>query len=50
MTTIYDVAKAAGVTATTVSNILTSKGSVSPTTSTRVMSCVRELETWWHEA
>jgi DNA-binding LacI/PurR family transcriptional regulator len=44
MTTIYDIAKAAGVTATTVSNVLSGKGSVSAATRARVLKYVRELE------
>ena len=44
MTTIYDIAKAAGVTATTVSNVLSGKGSVSASTKARVLKYVRELE------
>jgi DNA-binding LacI/PurR family transcriptional regulator len=43
MTTIYDIAKAAGVTATTVSNVLSGKGSVSAATRSRVMQYVQEL-------
>lgn len=43
MTTIYDIAKAAGVTATTVSNVLRGKGSVSAATRARVMKFVHEL-------
>lgn len=43
MATIYDVAKAAGVTATTVSNVLSGKGSVSQATKVRVMKLVQEL-------
>lgn len=44
MTTIYDIAKAAGVTATTVSNVLSGKGSVSIATRERVLKYVQELE------
>ncbi|HZR40826.1 MAG TPA: LacI family DNA-binding transcriptional regulator [Ktedonobacteraceae bacterium] len=44
MTTIYDIAKAAGVTATTVSNVLSGKGSVSAATRARVLKYVHELE------
>lgn len=44
MTTIYDIAKAAGVTATTVSNVLSGKGSVSAATRARVLQYVRELD------
>ncbi len=43
MTTIYDIAKAAGVTATTVSYALTGKGSVSNATRARVLKYAREL-------
>lgn len=43
MTTIYDVAKAAGVTAATVSYALSGKRSVSEETRERVMKCAREL-------
>jgi DNA-binding LacI/PurR family transcriptional regulator len=43
MTTIYDVAKAAGVTATTVSNVLSGKGSVGAVTRVRVLKYVQEL-------
>src|SRR5579883_1886401 len=43
VTTIYDVAKAAGVTATTVSYVLSGKGSVSEATRARVMKYVQEL-------
>jgi len=43
MTTIYDIAKAAGVTAATVSNVLADKGSVSVATRARIMKYVREL-------
>ncbi|GCE23796.1 LacI family DNA-binding transcriptional regulator [Dictyobacter kobayashii] len=43
MTTIYDIARAAGVTATTVSNVLSGKGSVSSATRARVMQYVEEL-------
>jgi DNA-binding LacI/PurR family transcriptional regulator len=43
MTTIYDIAKAAGVTATTVSNVLSGKGSVSASTKARVLKYVRDL-------
>jgi DNA-binding LacI/PurR family transcriptional regulator len=43
MTTIYDIAKAAGVTATTVSNVLSGKGSVSAATRSRVMQYVQDL-------
>ncbi|HEY4383498.1 MAG TPA: LacI family DNA-binding transcriptional regulator [Ktedonobacteraceae bacterium] len=44
MTTIYDIAKAAGVTATTVSNVLSGKGSVSAVTRARVLKYAHELE------
>lgn len=44
MTTIYDIARAAGVTATTVSNVLSGKGSVSSATRARVMQYVEELK------
>jgi len=43
MTTIYDIARAAGVTATTVSNVLSGKGSVSSATRARVMQYAKEL-------
>ncbi|GHO83647.1 LacI family DNA-binding transcriptional regulator [Dictyobacter formicarum] len=43
MTTIYDIARAAGVTATTVSNVLSGKGSVSSATRARVMQYAEEL-------
>ncbi|GCF11585.1 LacI family DNA-binding transcriptional regulator [Dictyobacter arantiisoli] len=44
MTTIYDIAKAAGVTATTVSNVLHGKGSVSAATRARVMQYVQDMK------
>jgi DNA-binding LacI/PurR family transcriptional regulator len=43
VTTIYDVAKAAGVTAATVSNVLSGKRVVSAATRERVMKYVQEL-------
>lgn len=43
MVTIYDIAKAAGVTATTVSNVLKGKGSVSVATRARVLQYVQDL-------
>jgi DNA-binding LacI/PurR family transcriptional regulator len=43
MATIYDIAKAAGVTATTVSYVLSGKGSVSAATRSRVMKFAQEL-------
>jgi DNA-binding LacI/PurR family transcriptional regulator len=43
VTTIYDVAKAAGVTAATVSYVLSGKRAVSKATRERVMQCVKEL-------
>ncbi|GAC1356411.1 MAG: substrate-binding domain-containing protein [Ktedonobacteraceae bacterium] len=43
MATIYDVAKAAKVTAATVSYVLTGKGSVSEETRLRVLKCAQEL-------
>ncbi len=43
MTTIYDIAKAAGVTATTVSYVLSGKDGVSQATRERVMKYVQEL-------
>jgi DNA-binding LacI/PurR family transcriptional regulator len=43
VTTIYDVAKAAGVTAATVSNVLSGKRPVSEATRERVMKYVQEL-------
>jgi DNA-binding LacI/PurR family transcriptional regulator len=44
MTTIYDIAKAAGVTAMTVSNVINGKGSVSAATRERVMKYIKELD------
>ncbi|HEX4207674.1 MAG TPA: LacI family DNA-binding transcriptional regulator [Ktedonobacteraceae bacterium] len=44
MATIYDIAKAAGVTATTVSNVLSGKGSVGAATKARVMKFVQQLD------
>jgi DNA-binding LacI/PurR family transcriptional regulator len=43
VTTIYDIAKAAGVTATTVSYVLSGKGGVGQATRERVMKYVHEL-------
>src|ERR1051326_2486740 len=43
MITIYDIAKAAGVSKSTVANVLTGKGSVGETTRQRVLTYVREL-------
>jgi LacI family transcriptional regulator len=43
MVTIYDIAKAAGVSKSTVANVLSGKGSVGETTRQRVLSYVREL-------
>lgn len=43
MATIYDVAKAAGVTAATVSYVLSGKRAVSKETHARVMKYVQEL-------
>ncbi len=43
MTTIYDIAKAAGVTATTVSYALSGKGSISKATRARVLKYAREM-------
>lgn len=43
MTTIYDVARAAGVTAATVSYVLSGKGSVSEVTRERVLKCAQDL-------
>jgi DNA-binding LacI/PurR family transcriptional regulator len=43
LTTIYDIAKAAGVTATTVSYVLSGKGAISPATRARVLKCAQEL-------
>lgn len=43
MATIYDIAKVAGVTAATVSNVLSGKGSVSATTRERVLKCAQDL-------
>jgi DNA-binding LacI/PurR family transcriptional regulator len=44
MTTIYDVARAAGVTAMTVSNVIRGTGSVSAATRERVMKYIKELD------
>jgi LacI family transcriptional regulator len=43
MATIYDIARAAGVTPTTVSKVLAGKGSISTATRERVMRYVQEL-------
>jgi DNA-binding LacI/PurR family transcriptional regulator len=43
MATIYDIARAAGVTATTVSNVLKGKGSVSEATRARVLHLVEKM-------
>jgi DNA-binding LacI/PurR family transcriptional regulator len=43
LTTIYDIAKAAGVTATTVSYVLSGKGAISQATRARVLQCAQEL-------
>lgn len=43
MVTIYDIAKAAGVSKSTVANVLSGKGSVGESTRQRVLSYVREL-------
>ena len=43
MTTIHDVAKMAGVSIGTVSNVLNQSKKVAPKTSARVMNAVREL-------
>lgn len=43
MATIYDIAKLAGVTPTTVSKVLSGKGSISAATRERVMQYAREL-------
>lgn len=43
MTTIYDVARAAGVDSSTVSYALSGKGTLSKATRTRVVECAREL-------
>nr|BBH87149.1 LacI family transcriptional regulator [Thermosporothrix sp. COM3] len=43
MTTIYDVAKAAGVTAATVSYVLSGRGSISQATREKVLKCAHEL-------
>lgn len=43
MATIYDVARRAGVTAATVSNVMTGKGSVGDETRARVQAAVEEL-------
>ena len=44
MATIYDVARRAAVTAATVSNVITGKGSVGEETRTRVLAAIAELE------
>jgi DNA-binding LacI/PurR family transcriptional regulator len=44
MTTIYDIAKAAGVTPMTVSNVIRGTGSVSASTRERVMKYIKELD------
>ncbi|HVA92374.1 MAG TPA: LacI family DNA-binding transcriptional regulator [Chloroflexota bacterium] len=44
MATIYDVARAAGVTAATVSVALSGRGVVNPKTRERVLQCARELD------
>jgi DNA-binding LacI/PurR family transcriptional regulator len=44
MATIYDVARAAGVTAATVSVALSGRGVVNPKTRDRVLQCARDLE------
>lgn len=44
MATIYDVARRAGVTAATVSNVMTGKGSVGEETRARVLAIVDELD------
>jgi DNA-binding LacI/PurR family transcriptional regulator len=43
MATIYDIAKAAGVTAATVSNVFSGKGSVGATTKARILKYADEL-------
>jgi DNA-binding LacI/PurR family transcriptional regulator len=43
MATIYDIAKAVGVTQTTVANALAGKGNVSEATRQRILKCVQEL-------
>lgn len=43
MATIYDIAKAVGVTQTTVANALAGKGNVSEATRQRILKCAREL-------
>jgi len=44
MATIYDVARAAGVTAATVSVALSGRGVVNPKTRDRILQCARELD------
>src|SRR5579862_4967208 len=44
MATIYDVARRAAVTAATVSNVITSKGSVGEETRARVLAAIDELD------
>lgn len=44
MTTIYDIAKAVGVTQTTVANALSGKGNVSEATRQRILKCAEEMD------
>src|ERR1700730_2906466 len=44
MMTIYDIAKAAGASKSTVANALTGKGKVSEATRQRILLCAREME------
>lgn len=43
MTTIYDIAKAVGVTQTTVANALAGRGNVSEATRKRILQCAQEM-------
>lgn len=44
MTTIYDIAKAVGVTQTTVANALAGRGNVSEATRKRILQCAQEMQ------